>query len=279
MSYSDPLYAQSLQEFGEPCELRRCRGWILVRPIPGTPYKDAIGCYPLFSCQDWGQIYIDLEEMRHELVSLTLVADPLGNFVPEDLQRCFRDRMYPFKKHFVADLRRPLEEMVGRRHRKNARRALREIRVDVCTEPTRFADEWCALYDGLIERNGIRGIAAFSRAAFARQLQIPGVRVLRAFHKDLIIGAQIYFGQGDIVHCHLGAVNQIGYDLGAFYALDFFSLEFFSDKARWLNLGGGAGITFGEDDGLVRYKKGGRRKRVRPFSAAKFSIRKFMRKF
>ena len=110
MSYSHPFYAQSLREFGQPLELPRCGGWILVRPIAGTPYKDAMGCYPLFSCQDWTQIHKDLEEVGHEWVSLTLVTDPFGGYEPDDLRRCFPDVMVPFKEHFVADLCRPMEE-------------------------------------------------------------------------------------------------------------------------------------------------------------------------
>jgi len=256
MSYSHPFYAQSLREFGQPLELPRCGGWILERPIAGTPYKDAMGCYPLFSCRDWTQIHKDLEEVGHEWVSLTLVTDPFGGYEPDNLRRCFPDVMVPFKEHFVADLCRPLEEIVGRRHRKNARRALKEVHIDVCGEPTRFMDEWLVLYRGIIDNHGLTGIPAFSRASFAKQLSIPGTVVLRATYNDLTIGAQIYFMQGDVVYCHLGAANQTGYDLGAFFALDYFSIEYFSGKVRWLNLGGGAGISTDGNDGLSRYKKG-----------------------
>ena len=130
------------------------------------------------------------------------------------------------------------------------------MHVEVCEEPTRFIEEWTILYKGIVDHHGLRGITAFSKAAFAKQLDIPGTVVLRATYNDLTIGAQIYFVQGDVVYCHLGAADQTGYDLGAFYALDLFSLEYFSDKARWLNLGGSAGIVTDGNDGLSMYKKG-----------------------
>ena len=48
-------YAESLVEFGTPRELPRSGGWVLERQIPGFSYRDAMGCYPLFACQDWSQ--------------------------------------------------------------------------------------------------------------------------------------------------------------------------------------------------------------------------------
>jgi uncharacterized membrane protein len=214
-----------------------------------------MGCYPLFFCQDWSKLYSDLEEIGSELVSLALVTDPFGKYDPIYLRQCFKDVIIPFKEHFIADLRRPLDGIVGRRHRKNARRALRKVQVDVCEEPTQFLEEWIALYSSLIERHNISGIPAFSRAAFAMQLSIPGTVVLRAAYQGATVGAQIYFVQGDVVHCHLGAASQMGYDLGALYALDFYAVEYFSDKVQWLNLGGCAGINGDAPDGLSLYKR------------------------
>ena len=52
------------------------------------------------------------------------------------------------------------------------------------------------------------------------------------------------------------ASSQVGYEVGATYAMDRFSFEYFTDKARWLDLGGGAGIANEAMDGLSQYKKG-----------------------
>jgi len=254
--YLHPGYAESLAEFGILRQLPRCGGWVLEREVPGFSYRDAMGCYPLFACQDWSRLHTDLEGIGSDLVSLALVTDPFGEYDPVDLRRCFGDVVFPFKEHYVADLRRPLSEIVGRRHRRNARRALREVQVSACEEPIQFIEEWIPLYGNLIDKYNISGIPAFSRRAFMKQLSIPGTVVLRASYQDITVGAQIYFVQGEVVHCHLGAASQTGYDLGALYALDFHSIEYFSDKAHWLNLGGSAGIASGGKDGLSLYKKG-----------------------
>jgi hypothetical protein len=253
--YNHSQYVESLIEFGKPRELPRCGGWILERQIPGTSCKDAMGCYPLFFCQDWAKLHVDLEELNGELVSLSLVTDPFAEIEPVALRRCFKDIVIPFKEHFIADLRRPLNEIVGKRHRKNARRALNKLQVKVCEDPMQFIDEWVTLYSSLIERHDISGIPAFSTWAFTKQLSIPGTIMLRATYQGEPVGAQIYFVQGDVAHCHLAAASQIGYELGAIYALDLYSMEYFSKKAHWLNLGGAAGIKNGGRDGLSLYKR------------------------
>lgn len=253
--YSHPDYANSLSEFGTPRALPRCGGWILERPIPGFTYQDAMGCYPLFSCEDWSGLHPDLEEIGDDLVSLALVTDPFGNYDLAALRRSL-GLVKPFKEHYVADLRRPLNEIVGKRHRKNAHRALRSVQVDVCEEPIRYLEEWTMLYGNLIEKHNISGVQAFSRESFAKQLSIPGATMLRATGSGTTVGAQIYFMHGDVAHCHLGAVSQRGYELGAFFAMDLYSIEYFAEKANWLNLGGGAGVTCDGTDGLSLYKKG-----------------------
>ena len=80
--------------------------------------------------------------------------------------------------------------------------------------------------------------------------------VHEAFCQSELVGAQLFYIQGDVVHCHLGAVNDKGYQAGAFYALDSYSFEYFSGKVRKLDLGGGAGLSGGQRDGLSIYKKG-----------------------
>ena len=74
-------YARSLAEFGTPRELPRSGGWILERKIPGFNAYDAMGCYPLFCCKDWSRLQGDIAELQSELVSLSLVPDPFGDFL------------------------------------------------------------------------------------------------------------------------------------------------------------------------------------------------------
>lgn len=255
--YQHQGYAQSLAEFGTSRELPNSEGWILERRIPGYPYKDAIGCYPLFSCKDWGQLGPDLENVGDELVSLAVVTDPFGNYDEALLQECFRDVFFSYKNHFVIDLSRPFDDFITNHHRRYARKAIRELNVERCNPPSNFLDDWVVLYANLIERHNITGITAFSKRSFEKQLEVPGIVAFRATQKDETIGMLLWYVQGAVGYYHLGAYSFLGYEKRASFALFWNAIEYFRELGlRWLNLGAGAGDICDSEDGLSRFKRG-----------------------
>lgn len=250
-------YAESLAGFGVPSELPGSKGWILERPIPGFDYCDAMGCYPIFVCQDWSLLNADLEQIGNGLVCLSLVTDPFGEYDVTYLLQCFRDVVIPFKEHFVVDLTRPLDTFVDSHHRRNARKALRALEVERCPSPTDFLCDWTTLYRTLIERHNITGIAAFSRDAFAKQLSVPGMVAFRAVHNDTAAGMLLWYAQGNRAYYHLGAYSPRGYELRASFALFAYSINYFAQHGfAWLNLGAGAGAGISGASGLGRFKQG-----------------------
>jgi hypothetical protein len=256
MGYMHGSYAKSLAEFGTPRELPRCGGWILERQILGFPYSDGMGCYPLFSCQDWSQLHHDLEDIGGELVSLSLVADPFGEYNLTCLYQCFKDVVIPFKEHFVIDLTIPINTFVSSHHRRYARKALRDVYVERCKDPTQFLNEWVNLYANLIKIHNIKGIQAFSQSTFAKQLSAPGIIVFRAVYEERTVGMLLWYIQGEVAYYHLGASNDLGYDLQASFALFWSAIEYFAaNRLRWLNLGAGAGVNSSGADGLSRFKR------------------------
>src|SRR5690349_18931414 len=178
--YSHPAYTASLSEFGRPRALPRSGGWLLERPITNTPYRDAMGCYPLFACRDWSQLNLDFEELSGELVSVAIVADPFGDYEPAQLRECFPNLFIPFKEHLVTDLSRSPESFVAASHRRKARTALEQLDVQRCEDTTLLLNDWVELYANLIKRHGIRGLSAFSASSFKAQLAVPGISVFRA---------------------------------------------------------------------------------------------------
>jgi Acetyltransferase (GNAT) domain len=255
--YRHPAYAESLAEFGTPRQLPESAAWILVRQIPETGYRDAMGCYPLFACPDWTRLHTDLQEIGTELVSLSLVTDPFGDYDAVDLCRCFETVVRPFKRHFVTDLSRPIESLVSKHHRRNARKALQKIRVEICHEPRRFIDDWMDLYTTLIARHKIEGIAAFSKPAFVKQLGIPGLVMMRALRENATVGMVLWYIQGEVGYYHLGAYSPTGYESGAAFAIFRTALEYFADTGlRWLSLGAAPGTERKHEDGLSRFKSG-----------------------
>jgi hypothetical protein len=253
--YVHPDYAASLAEFGTPRELPHCQGWILEREIPGFPDRDAMGCYPLFACEDWSQLHRDLDEVGDGLVSLALVTDPFGDYDAVYLRRCF-DRVIPFKEHFVAELSRPPAEIISRHHRRYVRKALENVRVETCQEPTQHIDEWSALWGALADRANIRGLRAYSRRSFLKQLTIPGLVMFRALQQNTAIGAAICFVQEEVVYGHLMGISEVGHELGVSYALYWAILQYFSGKVRWIDWGGTPGVQNDSTLGMSHFKRG-----------------------
>ena len=253
--YFHPLYAASLAEFGEPRELPHSGGWILVRKIPGTTLCDAMGVYPLFCCRNWRELKRDIEELPPDLVSLSLVTDPFGDYEPAALENSF-DRVVPFKRHFVADTSLPTEQLVSKRHREDARRSLRKVRVEVCDNPPAHLDEWLEMFAVLVERHQITALRGFSRDAFAQQFQVPGLVMFRALLGGETVGLDLWYVQGNVAQGHLAAFSRTGYGVHASYATKWKVVEYFKDKVRWINFGGAPGAGVADGDGLTRFKRG-----------------------
>jgi hypothetical protein len=253
--YAHQVYAESLSEFGSPWQLPHSGGWLLKRQIPGTNDHDAMGCYPLFACPDWGRLNKDFDNLEQGVVAISLVTDPFGNYSEPYLRKCFPDLVTPFKKHYVADLTGPISSIPSKHHRYYAQRALTKVSVERCPDPQKFLTDWIKLYDFLVARHKLTGIKAFSHQAFAAQLRVPGIVMLRAVLEGKTVGAHLWFVQGEVAHSHLAAVNAVGYEVMASYALYQFALESFAREVRWLNLGAAAGLSEAQD-GLTRFKRG-----------------------
>lgn len=254
--YLHKSYAESLIEYGIPHQLPRSGGWILKREIPVTTYRDAMGCYPLFTCENWSQLAGDLDDIGQELISLALVTDPFGKFDTKCLKKTFEDVFFPFKEHFVVDLNCHINEIATRHHRYYARQSLKKVSVEVCHDPTHFIDDWIALYATLIKRYHIKGLCAFSRSAFVTQFNVPGMVMLRVVYGNVTVGAQLWFVQNDVAYSHLTAFSEVAYKLRASYGLYWTAIEYFAGKLRWLDLGGGAGLKNNGSDGLNVFKRG-----------------------
>ncbi len=256
-AYADPRYARGLSEFGEPLALARSGGWILSRKVPGgSADRDAMGSYPLFACRDWRRLGEDLDDLGRDLVSLVLVVEPFAAVTRSELRRCF-DSVEPFKRHHLVDLSHPPELTASHHHRKMARRAFRTVQVDVCRHPASFLDVWTDLYDGLVARKNLDGIKAFSPAAFAQHLRVPGTLMLVARLDGIVVGADWYYRAGEVAYAHLAAFTSDGYAVGASYALQWRAIEILKAYgARWLTLGAGAGPEPSPDDGLEWFKAG-----------------------
>jgi hypothetical protein len=254
--YASQKYAESLGEFGVARELPRSGGWLLVSETPRPTLYDGMGCYPLFSCRDWSALGADLESLADDLVSVRLVTDPFADIDSSNLHDAFPDICREYKQHFVTDLKVPIESAASSHHRRNVRKALDVVAVRQETLNARLLENWCSLYENLVRRHDIGGVARFSPSAFALQWNVPGLVAFSARNGDETCGVTLWYIQGDVVYYHLAAYSDRGYELGASFALFWTALEYFTKQGlRWAALGAGAGVS-AATSGLTRFKQG-----------------------
>jgi hypothetical protein len=255
--YAHPAYARSLDEFGAPRALARSGGWLLERSIPGSSARDAMGPYPLFSCERWAELPADIDALEGGLVSVAAVLDPLAEYGRDLIRQAFPDVAAAFKKHWVVDLGTDLSAFVSAHHRRKAARALREIEVIEHEDPAPLLPAWLRLYGELVERRGLTGVRAFSPLSFARQLRLPGMVAFEARHDGVTVAIALWLRHGRHVYSHLTASARAGYAVSASYALYWRSLERLTEQGiEVVLLGGSAGIGSGVEDGLGYFKRG-----------------------
>jgi hypothetical protein len=253
--YLHPGYAKSLAAYGTPRELPRSGAWVLERAIPGSTYRDAMGCYPLFACRDWSGLKDDLNDLASDFVSVCLVPDPFGEYTEAQLRDCFPDRMVVFKQHYVLDTHCPIQETVSKSAQRNARAALRRVEVELCPHPSDYLNDWVRLYECLIRRHDLQGLHRFSREVFLEQMQIPGYLMFRAFSGQDSVGMMSWFVQGDTAYSHLACMDSVGYTSRAAYALYWSAIQHLGDVVRWIDFAGPAGSHHDNSNGLAEFKR------------------------
>jgi hypothetical protein len=253
--YCHGRYAASCEAWGKPRHLEHSDAWIIQRQIPLHNLYDGMGCYPLFCCQRWENLASDFNELHEDLVALSLVTDPFGNYHPRLLSTLF-DRVLPYKEHFVADLSLPLEQFTSARHRKYGRKVLRSVSVEVCADPCSHLDEWISFYNHLCERHAISGLRRFSKQAFMAQFNVPGFVMFRAADAMGTLGFDLWYVQGDVAYAHLVGISQRGYETHVSYGMKLFILSYFAGIVRWVNLGAVPGASSAAGNGLADFKRG-----------------------
>ena len=256
--YAHELYAESFCEVGKPLKLKNCGGWLVERRISSGNGSDAVGCYPFFSCRDWGELSGDIKEITNgSLVSVTFVTDPFCSLGITELSAIFPDKCEQYKTHFIIDLQNSPNLTVSKHHRYYLRRSMSELCVEWLSDSEQYTDEWASFYASLIEKKHISGIASFSSQSLRAQLRVPSATLFRAYDSDGTVGYSVWIRDGDRAHYHLSAANSRGYKHGASYLLMHAAIEHF--RAVGVHLLGLGGVPDSVDDsnlGLHRFKGG-----------------------
>jgi hypothetical protein len=255
-SYSSTAYLESLSEYGAPISLPSSGAGFLEEQVGLRPLYDARGAYPLLCAADWDALAEELEMNERKWVSVVAVPDPLTAPRWDVLADMFTHVCRPYKEHFVVEL----DEYEGpfpEGHRRSVRRAASLLQIERVEEPITALADWLKLYNYLIYRHDIKGIARFSRQSFERQLATPGLIALRAKKGNETVGMTLWLREGDRAYYHLGASNQTGYESGASFGLFAEALAGLKEMGVERVLLGGGSTEIGEErDGLARFKAG-----------------------
>lgn len=139
---------------------------------------------------------------------------------------------------------------------------MKHLDVIRVAEPVSQLEGWISLYDRLIARHNVHGIARFSRSAFQLQLETPGIIAYKATLNNELVGMVLFFKMNDAIYYHLAGYTTAGYDHRASFGIFFQAIQDFQAMGfKWLNMGGGAGLSdqtgaATSENGLVRFKKG-----------------------
>jgi hypothetical protein len=253
---SRPLYATAAyaQAFGgQIIDVPEWRTALLRRAIADTGLEDARGCYPLSLIEPEADLMAGLQRLRTaKLVSVSLVPDPITGPGRQNLASAF-PICRPFKTHYVID-RASESVRLPRTHLRWIRKALRECDIRIVPFSASLGD-WIRLYGFAIERHAISGLQKFSPEYFNALAQLPGLSAIAAFAGREIVAMALWVQNAEVVYYHLGASDHRGYESRAMYGIFATAQEHFS-SARLFHLGGAAGLTRDENDGLARFKRG-----------------------
>lgn len=246
--YSSRTYADALGL--EVLALGQSGGFVHKRPIAGTGRHDLAGAWPLFCCADWQALAEAVGGLAPGPVSLTLVADPFAPIGPQELATIF-PLCRPLHDHWIIDLAAP--PRLSAHHRRKLRRAP-AVQVRIGAPWPGLVGDWARLYAHLVDRKEIADARAFSPAALAAQLEVPGAEIVTAWDGERLLGADLYYLDRGIAYAHLSAYAPEGYAASVSYPMMAAAIDHFRPRAGVIDLGGAPGGASGP--GVAAFKAG-----------------------
>lgn len=249
--YATTAYASA---FGlEVVDVEEWRTALLVRQIPGSTWRDALGCYPLALVHPRGDLQSGLSRLRATgLVSVALVPDPLNGPPSEALAAAF-PVCRPFKTHYLID-REAGPVQFAPTHRRMIRKAVKACSIGLVNLRDTL-EEWKRLYAHTVTRHRITGIQKFAPSYFTALADAPEVFAFAAQCDGQIVAMILWVRSGDTAYAHLEGSSIAGYKTQAIYGIFAAANDYFHD-CRFLHFGGTAGVADRGYDGLAYFKRG-----------------------
>lgn len=244
--YASAAYVRALGQ--TPLPLGATGGHLIARTF--LDQSDLTGPYPVFSCRAWHNLAEAVETLPRGPVTLTLVADAFNALGEAGLAAIF-PLCRRLHDHWVIDLASP--PALSRHHAGKLRRAA-PLRIEAGPADPAFGPAWAGLYANLVDRKDIRDARAFSAQSLTAQLSVPGAHLLTGWQDDTLLGADLYYLDGDRAYAHLSAYAPEGYARSVSYPMLAAALDYLKPMASVLNLGGAPAGPAGR--GIAAFKAG-----------------------
>ncbi len=252
--YNTLQFARSYEFAGAIVSLPRSGLKVIQRRIRGQ-YYDLLGVYPFVHEVDVALLELDLQELSSDVVSLVMVADPFCS--PQMLENTTHwEVSRPFKRQSMLNLQTDDAPPWSKNLRRDIRIGTASNDLSWAKPGADSARTFWNLYQRIVEKHQVDGIARLSEKSIEQQLSCQGASMLIATDSKQVSGAAIIFRVGDWANLHLMAVHPGAMKSCAGAALLAQTIEQLrAEGSRLFNLGGSAGLQDAANDGLWKFKK------------------------
>lgn len=150
----------------------------------------------------------------------------------------------------------PFQSEFSKKARQITRRAMRDgVEYEIVENPVDF-ESFNELYNGTMERNKADNYYYFGESYFNEMVEkIPSnIIIARVTHEGKILGEELYLAHGKFLHSHLVGTLKEYLSLSPAYVLKYAASQWGKENGYEMIHHGG-GLTNGEDDSLLSFKK------------------------
>lgn len=233
--YDSTEYAETLKHIGHPMSIPGLPWPILIRDIPGTRCKDAVGPWPYGSSMEPSGLVEAIPRMKElGLVTLTACVRPDCS-IKAEIHNHVGIETKLLKSHYLYDSTKPPPHWSSKTRANIAKGGRAWVIKDLD-----LRHEWptvACFHERLASRISFSPMTHLPSAHFQLLANVPGVIGLGAWDNDGLGAALIAVQAGDRVHFHALTGDDRAYRKQAFYALFQVAIHQWG-KDRILHLGG-----------------------------------------
>lgn len=255
--YYSAEYASSFAALGEILTLP-VSGLRLIKRQISEDHFDLAGLYPYSMCRSFAQIGSEQDQafLRESgAVAISFVAGPFCSTHELDAMSSWTV-VRPFKTHLAIELDGDWRRQIAKKTRYYVRKG-RDIHETLIANADRaLAQSFYEMYQSTVRRHRITGVQRFSTDAILAQMQSPGTFVVRSVAGNKTSGLLICIRNHDHANYHLIAIDDVYYHRSTNAVLLMAAAEYCEELGeRYLNIGGGAGMSSDATDGLYQFKR------------------------